>query len=91
MLDRGYVLVRDAAGLPVRRAAEAAAAQRLSLQFADGTVTAVPDGTADPSLSAAPSPAAKPARRGGAAAPATAGKRTGASPAPTRQGSLFDA
>ncbi|MGU3480312.1 exodeoxyribonuclease VII large subunit, partial [Methylobacterium sp. D48H] len=62
VLDRGYVLVRDAAGLPVRRAAEAAPAQRLSLQFADGTVTAVPDGTADPSLSAAPSPAAKPAR-----------------------------
>ncbi|WP_281406200.1 exodeoxyribonuclease VII large subunit, partial [Methylobacterium radiotolerans] len=91
VLDRGYVLVRDAAGLPVRRAAAAAAAQRLSLQFADGTVTAVPDGTDDPSLPVDPSRPAKPGRRGGAAAPAAPGKRTGTRPAATRQGSLFDA
>ncbi|MGH1572656.1 exodeoxyribonuclease VII large subunit [Methylobacterium sp. P31] len=89
VLERGYVLVRDAAGLPVRRAAEAAAASRLSLQFADGTVTAVPDGTSDPSLSAKP-------RRGSSPAPSNAGRVTGkrasASAAqPTRQGSLFDA
>jgi len=90
VLDRGYVLVRDAAGLPMRRAADAAAATRLSLQFADGTVTAVPDG-ADPSGNSDPSPSAKPARRGSAASPATPGRRTGTRPAPTRQGSLFDA
>ena len=84
VLERGYVLVRDAAGLPVRRAADAAAALRLTLQFADGTVAAVPDGTSDPSLSA------KPGRRGGGASATTPGKRAG-SAAPARQRSLFDA
>lgn len=89
VLERGYVLVRDAAGLPVRHAAEAAAASRLSLQFADGTVNAVPDGTSDPSVSA------KPARRAARSQPASdgaSGKRNAPNAtAPTRQGSLFDA
>ncbi|CAA2159765.1 Exodeoxyribonuclease 7 large subunit [Methylobacterium brachiatum] len=89
VLERGYVLVRDAAGLPVRHAAEAATASRLSLQFADGTVNAVPDGTSDPSVSA------KPARRAARSQPASdgaSGKRNAPNAtAPTRQGSLFDA
>jgi len=77
--------VRDAAGVPVRSATDAAAALRLSLQFADGIVAAVPDGTSEPSLSA------KPARRRGSPAPPTQEKRTASTAAPTRQGSLFDA
>lgn len=90
VLDRGYVLVRDAAGLPVRHAADAAAAQRLSLQFADGTVEAVPDGGADSSA------AGKTARQVGPRPPSASGRaaerRTSPKPAaPVRQGSLFDA
>jgi exodeoxyribonuclease VII large subunit len=84
------VLVRDAAGLPVRSAAEAAAADRLSLQFADGSIEAVPEGGGDP---AAPS---KTARQGGSRSPSASGRtaerRSAAKPAaPVRQGSLFDA
>lgn len=36
VLERGFVLVRDAAGHPVTRRAEAKPGQRLSLRFADG-------------------------------------------------------
>ncbi len=43
VLARGYVLVRDADGLPLRSAAIAGQAARLQLQFADGAVTAIPD------------------------------------------------
>ncbi|MCJ2053677.1 exodeoxyribonuclease VII large subunit [Methylobacterium sp. J-070] len=88
VLERGYVLVRDAAGMPVRRAADAAAALRLSLQFADGTVAAVPEGGSEP---------AAPARTGRQVGPASASgraadKRAAAKPAPpARQRSLFDA
>ena len=42
ILDRGFALVRDGEGRPLKRAEEAEAATRLSLQFADGTVEAVP-------------------------------------------------
>lgn len=42
VLDRGFALVRDGEGHPLRRAEDAEAAQRLSLQFADGTVEALP-------------------------------------------------
>ena len=38
VLARGFALVRDDAGLPVRAAAAVAAGQRLSLEFADGRV-----------------------------------------------------
>jgi exodeoxyribonuclease VII large subunit len=90
VLERGYVLVRDAGGLPVRRAAEAATAARLSLQFADGTMEAIPAGVADPP------PPTKPPRRDVPRTPSATGRaadrRTAAKPsAPTRQGSLFDA
>ncbi|MBE7244428.1 MAG: exodeoxyribonuclease VII large subunit [Actinomycetospora chiangmaiensis] len=85
VLERGYVLVRDAAGLPVRRAADAAAAERLSLQFADGTVEALPQGSTDPA------PSARQARRSGAGAPSAPGRRSAAATGSARQGSLFDA
>lgn len=42
VLDRGFALVRDGDGRPLRRAEEAEGAARLSLQFADGVVDAVP-------------------------------------------------
>lgn len=76
VLDRGFVLIRDGEGRPLRRAEEAEAAARLSLQFADGTVEAVP--------SKGERPARRP--RSAKAAPAEA-----PAPSPARQGSLFDA
>jgi exodeoxyribonuclease VII large subunit len=42
VLDRGFALVRDGEGRSLRRAEDAATAPRLSLQFADGTVEALP-------------------------------------------------
>src|SRR5919112_2404750 len=38
VLARGFALVRDAAGAPVRRAANVGAGQPLAVEFADGTV-----------------------------------------------------
>src|ERR687890_605271 len=38
VLARGYALVRDSAGAPVRRAAEVGAGQPLAVEFGDGTV-----------------------------------------------------
>lgn len=43
VLDRGFALVRDGDGNPLRRADDAEAAASLSLQFADGVVEAVPN------------------------------------------------
>ena len=42
VLERGFVLVRDGEGRPLRRAGEAGEAARLALQFADGTIEAIP-------------------------------------------------
>ncbi|MET0368163.1 MAG: exodeoxyribonuclease VII large subunit, partial [Methylobacterium sp.] len=42
VLDRGFALVRDGDGRPLKHAEDAEAAPRLTLQFADGTVEAVP-------------------------------------------------
>jgi len=47
-LDRGFVLVRDAAGQAVKRAADTAPGMTVALQFADGSAGAVIDGTAAP-------------------------------------------
>jgi exodeoxyribonuclease VII large subunit len=85
VLDRGYVLVRDAAGLPVRAAAAAAGSVRLSLQFADGTVEAVPDGAGRTEVPA------RTARRVSPRASAESGGKSAKVSAPTPQGSLFDA
>ncbi len=39
--SRGFALVRDEAGAPLRRAAEVRPAQPLRIEFADGEVTAL--------------------------------------------------
>ena len=49
VLERGFVLVRDAGGGPLRRAADVAEGALLSLEFADGQVEACAgDGAAVP-------------------------------------------
>jgi len=58
VLARGFALVRDAAGAPLRRAGEIAPDQPLRIEFADGVIAATADGRA----------AGAPARRGGARA-----------------------
>jgi exodeoxyribonuclease VII large subunit len=42
-LERGYALVEDPTGEPLTRAAEAGAAERISLRFSDGRVRARPE------------------------------------------------
>ena len=42
-LERGYALVEDPAGEPLTSAAEAGAADRISLRFSDGRVRARPE------------------------------------------------
>lgn len=42
-LERGYALVEDPAGEPLTSAAEASAAERISLRFSDGRVRAKPE------------------------------------------------
>jgi exodeoxyribonuclease VII large subunit len=44
-LERGYALVEDPAGEPLTSAAEAGAAERISLRFSDGRVEAKPEQT----------------------------------------------
>ncbi len=46
VLARGFALVRDAAGAPLRRAAAIAAHQPLRIEFADGEIAATADGRA---------------------------------------------
>ena len=76
VLARGYALVRDSAGAPVRRAAEVGAGQPLAVEFADGTVDVTAQGS-EPEHTAAVTPPRRPARR---------------QPAPTAaQATLFDA
>ncbi len=57
-LERGYAIIRDAAGRALTTRAEAAGEARLALQFRDGSLAAVPEGTAAP-----PPPASPPPRR----------------------------
>jgi exodeoxyribonuclease VII large subunit len=58
VLARGFALVRDGAGHPLRSAAAVAAGSRLDIEFSDGRVGAVADGAR-----AVQSPAAKPKPR----------------------------
>jgi exodeoxyribonuclease VII large subunit len=60
VLSRGFALVRDEAGAPLRRAAEVRQAQRLEIEFADGKVGAVAGGRIGPPLTP---PALLPRRR----------------------------
>jgi exodeoxyribonuclease VII large subunit len=60
VLSRGFALMRDEAGAPLRRAAEVRQAQRLEIEFADGKVGAVAGGRVGPPLTP---PALLPRRR----------------------------
>jgi exodeoxyribonuclease VII large subunit len=44
VLKRGFALVRDADGHPLRAAASVAAGARLEIEFADGRIGATADG-----------------------------------------------
>jgi exodeoxyribonuclease VII large subunit len=44
VLDRGFALVRDAAGSPVRAAAALGAGEHIEIEFADGRVNAIAEG-----------------------------------------------
>jgi exodeoxyribonuclease VII large subunit len=64
VLKRGFALVRDGEGRPLRAAAGVSSGMRLDIEFADGRVGAVADGEAkEPKPQAAPR--AKPRPRGG--------------------------
>jgi len=58
VLARGFALVRDGAGQPLRSAAAVDAGARLEIEFSDGRVGATADGAGAP---AAPKPKSKPA------------------------------
>ncbi len=49
VLARGYALVRDADGVPVRKTAAISAGDRLSIEMSDGRVGAVAEGETSPS------------------------------------------
>jgi exodeoxyribonuclease VII large subunit len=63
VLGRGFALVRDGEGRPLRTAAAVASGMRLDIEFADGRVGAVADGERKPQ--AMPAPRAKPRRGDG--------------------------
>jgi exodeoxyribonuclease VII large subunit len=56
VLDRGFVLVTDAAGAPIKRAAAAADQANVIIRFADGTRGAVLDGDATTGVSTSNNP-----------------------------------
>lgn len=64
VLSRGYALVRDAAGAPVRAAAGLVTGQGLDIEFADGRVAAtVGAGAAPPPVAPRPADVASPSPR----------------------------
>ena len=89
VLQRGYAVIRDGADRPVSRAAGLGAGSAISIEFADGRVSAVTDGgdgVPPPSMRPSSPPPASPA----------AGARSATSPRPVKkseppagQGSLF--
>lgn len=62
VLKRGFALVRDGEGQPLRGAAGVTSGERLDIEFADGHVAAVADGEGKPTPAA---PRVKPRPRGG--------------------------
>ncbi len=64
VLARGFALVRDQAGRPLRTAAAIAAGMPIEIEFADGRVGARADGAASADTASANSPKPRP-RRGG--------------------------
>ena len=65
VLDRGFALVRNAKGYPLRSAAMVSSSQRLQIQFSDGTIGATADAASGKAAEAAATPVAKPRKRGG--------------------------
>ena len=63
VLKRGFALVRDGEGRPLRAAADVSTGIRLDIEFADGRVGAIADGEARPTPT--PVPRAKSRQRGG--------------------------
>jgi exodeoxyribonuclease VII large subunit len=84
VLKRGFALVRDGDGLPLRSVAAVSSGMRLDIEFADGRVAAVADGEASVAApkpkASAPKPPAKPRTR----SEGSGGKDSGG------QGGLFD-
>jgi exodeoxyribonuclease VII large subunit len=70
VLKRGFALVRDSRGAPLRSAAAVGAGQSLRIEFADGERGATADGALPPGPEKAPKSAAprapRPAKRGAA-------------------------
>ncbi len=63
VLARGFALVRDGDGHPLRSATSVTGRMRLDIEFSDGRVAAVADGEGAASPPAAPKAKAAPARR----------------------------
>jgi exodeoxyribonuclease VII large subunit len=64
VLARGFALVRDGAGRPLRKAAAVSAGMRLDIEFSDGHVPAVAEGS-PAAATERPTPAPKPRGRRG--------------------------
>ena len=80
VLARGFALVRDGDGVPLRSMATARDAERLTLEFADGTLSARPE--PDPQVPEAPARPKRGPRRPARPEPDAA--------PPTKQGTLFE-
>ena len=65
VLARGFALVRDGEGHPLRSAAAVGGGMRLAIEFADGRVGATADGEGGRAPAGKPKPSPKPRQRGG--------------------------
>jgi exodeoxyribonuclease VII large subunit len=97
VLSRGFALVRDGEGRPLRAAASVAGGMSLSIEFADGRIGAVAEGDRAKSVSKSSPTSAPESVPKSATNPATAAKPTqgpaakprGRSTGPSGQGNLF--
>jgi len=80
VLERGFALVRDGAGHPLRSAASVSAGMSLDIEFADGRVGATADGAGKATERAQPASPVKPAAKP---------RKTGSGSSGGSQGSLF--
>ena len=65
VLARGFALVRDGDGRPLRSALAVSSRMRLEIEFSDGRVGATADGEGAPQPAAKPKPTTKPRPSGG--------------------------